>query len=67
MIGNESLSLSLSLSPPLSLLAAVFNFEGQNEHHLSLRVGDLLYLMEEYPGWYRGHLYQNSAVKVRLN
>ncbi len=42
--------------------AALFNYDGvSGSGHLSLTVGDLLYVLEEQSGWLRGYLYYQPS------
>ncbi|KAM4621829.1 LOW QUALITY PROTEIN: dedicator of cytokinesis 2 [Polymixia lowei] len=38
-----------------------WNFIGQGEKHLSLEVGDTVYIQEVCEGWYKGYLIRNKA------
>ena len=46
-------------------IAAVYNYDGDGPHKLSLRFGDVVTVMEECGGWYKGCLYYSPAQKVR--
>ncbi|XP_060904050.1 dedicator of cytokinesis protein 2-like [Labrus mixtus] len=40
-----------------------WNFVGHGEKHLSLEVGDMVFIQEACDGWYRGYLARNKALQ----
>ncbi|KAL4631173.1 dedicator of cytokinesis protein 2 [Arapaima gigas] len=40
-----------------------WNFKGTTEKHLSLEIGDTVYIQESCEGWYKGYLTKNKAQK----
>ena len=50
-----------------TLPTAICNFEGDGPHRLPLRFGDVVSVLEECRGWYRGCLYHQPAQQVRSN